>query len=98
MPLNKPYPPTAISYSDWNDLADNYAGKAATVIVDANEKGDHTTIQEAIDALPSTNAGEILVREGEYALSRALVIEDREDLIIRGVGKATQLKVANKVQ
>ncbi|MQY82367.1 hypothetical protein GH157_01575 [archaeon] len=62
MPLNKPYPPTAISYSDWNDLADNYAGKATTLIVDASGKGDYTTIQEAIDALPTTNAGEILYR------------------------------------
>ena len=98
MPLNKPYPPTAISYSDWNDLADNYAGKATTLIVDAGGKGDYTTIQEAIDALPPTNAGEILVREGEYPLSRVIIIEDREDLVIRGVGKATRLKVANKAQ
>ena len=61
MPLNKPYPPTAIGYADWNDLADNYAGKAATLIVDAGGKGGYTSIQEAVDALPTTNAGEILL-------------------------------------
>jgi len=44
------------------------------------------------------NVGEILVREGEYAFSRTIVIEDREGLFIGGVGKATRLKVANKVQ
>ena len=98
MPLNKPYPPTAIDYSDWNDLADNYAGKATTLIVDASGKGDYITLQEALDALPTSNAGEILVKGGEYLLSKAVVVEDREDLVIRGVGKATRLKVANKVQ
>ena len=98
MPLNKPYPPTEIDYSDWNDLADNYAGKAATLIVDAGGKGDYATIQEAIDALPTTNAGEILIKGGEYLLSKAIKVDDREDLVIRGIGKATRLKVANKVQ
>jgi len=98
MPLPKPYPGAEIDYQDWNDLADNYAGKAATVIVDAAGKGDHSTIQEAVDALPVTGAGEILVRSGEYLLTQAIVIEDREDLVIKGVGKATELKVANKVQ
>jgi hypothetical protein len=33
MPLSKPYPPTEIDYQDWDDLADNYAGKAVTKIV-----------------------------------------------------------------
>ena len=98
MPLNKPYPPTAIDYADWNDLADNYAGKAVTLIVDAGGKGDYTSIQEAIDALPTSNAGEILVKGGEYLLGKAVVIEDGEDLILRGVGKATRLKVTNRVQ
>jgi hypothetical protein len=60
MPLPKPYPSTEIDYEDWNDLADNYAGKAATLIVDKNGKGDHTTLHEAVDALPTTHAGEIL--------------------------------------
>lgn len=97
MPLAKPYPPTEISYTDWNDLADHYAGKAATLIVDVNGKGDYTSIQAAVDALPTTNAGEILVKGGEYLLTKVLKIDGREDLVIRGVGKATRLKVANKV-
>ena len=98
MPLAKPYPPTEISYTDWNDLADNYAGKAATVIVDSSGKGDYSSIQEAVDALPATNAGELLVKGGEYLLTKAVRIDGREDLVIRGLGKATRLKVANKVQ
>ncbi|MBL7080643.1 right-handed parallel beta-helix repeat-containing protein [Candidatus Bathyarchaeota archaeon] len=98
MPLPKPYPPNEIDYQDWDDLSDNYAGKAATLIVDAGGKGDHSTIQEAVDALPSTSAGEVLVKGGTYTLTRAVLIENREDLVIRGVGKATELKVANKVQ
>lgn len=97
MPLPKPYPPSEIDYEDWNDLADNYAGKCATLIVDVNGKGDYSTIQEAINALPSTNAGEILIKGGEYLLSKAIKIDGREDLVLRGVGKATRLKVANKV-
>ncbi len=98
MPLAKPYPPTEIDYQDWDDLADNYAGKATTLIVDVNGKGDYSTIQEAIDALPTTNAGEILVKDGQEILNKAVVIEDIEDLVIRGCGKATRYKVANKVQ
>jgi len=98
MPLPKPYPPTEIDYEDWNDLADNYAGKAVTLIVDKNGKGDYSTIQEAVDALPSSNAGEILVKGGEYMLTQAVYVKDRTDLVIRGVGKATRLKVADKVQ
>jgi len=98
MPLNKPYPPTEISYQDWNDLADNYAGKAATLIVDVNGKGDYSTLQEAIDALPTTNAGEILVKKGLETVTKAIKIKDIEDLVIRGVGKATRFKTANKVQ
>ncbi|GAG42609.1 unnamed protein product, partial [marine sediment metagenome] len=54
--------------------------------------------QEAVDALPTTHAGEILVKGGEYVLSKAVTVKDREDLVIRGVGEATRLKVANKVQ
>jgi len=98
MPLSKPYPPTEISYQDWNDLADNYAGKAATLIVDVNGKGDYSTLQEAIDALPTTDAGEILVKKGLETVSKAIKIKDIEDLVIRGVGKATRFKTANKVQ
>ena len=98
MPLAKPYPPTEIDYQNWDDLADKYAGKAATKIVDINGKGDHSTIQEAIDALPTTHAGEILVKGGEHLLSKAVTVKDREDLVIRGVGEATRLKVANKIQ
>ena len=96
MPLPKPYPPTPIDYEDWNDLADHYAGKATTLIVDVNGKGDHSTLQEAIDALPKTNAGEILVRAGEELLNKAAVVKDKEDLVIRGCGKASRLKVAAK--
>jgi len=44
MPLVKLYPPTEIDWEDWNDLADNYAGKVATKIVDLNGKGNYTTI------------------------------------------------------
>ena len=51
MPLAKPYPPTPVGYLDWDDLADNYAGKAATLIIDASGKGDYVSIQEAVDAL-----------------------------------------------
>ena len=98
MPLSKPYPPDEIAYQDWDDLAKNYAGKAATFIVDAGGKGDYSTLQEAIDSLPSTSAGEILVKGGTYNLAQAVIIEDREDLVIKGLGKATELKVANKVQ
>ena len=98
MPLPKPYPPDEIDFEDWNDLADNYAGKATTIIVDAAGKGDYSTIQEAVDALPSSHAGEILVKGGEYLLTQTVYIKDRQDLIIRGVGKATRLKVANKVE
>ena len=75
MPLSKPYPPTEIDYQDWNDLADNYAGKAVTKIVDINGKGDYSTIQEAVDALPNTNAGEILVKGGAYVLSKAVKVK-----------------------
>ena len=39
MPLSKPFPPTEIDYQDWNELADYYAGKAVTKIVDINGKG-----------------------------------------------------------
>ena len=98
MPLTKPYPPDEIDYEDWNDLADNYAGKAATLIVDAAGKGDYSTIQEAVDALPSSHAGEILVKGGEYLLTQAIYVKDRQDLIIRGFGKTTRLKVADKVE
>jgi hypothetical protein len=77
MPLKKPYPPVEIDWEDWDDLADNYAGKAATKIVDVNGKGDHSTIQEAVDALPTTHAGEILVRGGEHVLSKAELVKDR---------------------
>ena len=77
---------------------DYYAGKAVTKIVDLNGKGDYNTIQEAIDALPTTHAGEILVKGGEYVLSKAVLVKDRDDFVIRGVGEATRLKVANKVQ
>lgn len=98
MPLPKPYPPEEIDYTHWEDLADNYAGKATTLIVDAGGKGDYSTIQEAVDAMPASNAGEVLVRAGEYLLAKAVSIEDREDLVIRGVGKATRLRVAGKVQ
>ena len=98
MPLAKPYPPEEIDYEDWNDLAENYAGKATTLIVDVNGKGDYDDIYRAIDSLPSNNAGEILVRAGEYLLTKALSIENRSDLVIRGVGKATRLKVADKVE
>jgi len=98
MPLAKPYPPTEIDWEDWNELADHYAGKAATLIVDLTGKGDYTTIQEAIDTLPPADAGEILVKGGEYLLTQAVYIKDRTDLVIRGVGKASRLKVADKVQ
>ena len=81
MPLSKPYPPTEIDYKDWNDLADNYAGKAVTKIVNINGKGDYSTIQ-TIKALPTTHAGEILVKGGEYVLSKATLVKDREDLVI----------------
>ncbi len=96
MPLPKPDPPTEISYTDWDDLADNYAGKAATVLVDASGKGDYPNIQEAVDALPT--GGEIVVAEGEYLLTRAVTLDSLEDIVIRGMGKATRLKVADKVQ
>ena len=72
MPLSKPYPPVEIDWEDWNDLAENYAGKAVTSIVDIYGKADYATIQEAFDALPTTHASEILVRGGEYVLSREL--------------------------
>ncbi|MBC8497733.1 hypothetical protein ISS40_01135 [Candidatus Bathyarchaeota archaeon] len=75
MPLSKPYPPTEISYQDWNDLADNYAGKAATLIVDFNGKGDYSTLQEAIDALQTTDAGEILVKKGLETVTKAIEIK-----------------------
>ena len=83
MPLSKPYPPTEIDYQDWNDLADIYAGKAVTKIVDINGKGDYNTIQEAVEAIPTTHAGEIQVKGWEYVLSKAVLVKDREDLIIR---------------
>lgn len=98
MPLPKPYPPSEIDFEDWNDLADNYAGKATTLIVDVDGKGDYTSIQDAIDALPYSDAGEILVKDGEYLLSKAIVVDGREGLTIRGMGKGTRLKVADKVQ
>jgi len=86
------------STTHWEDLADNYAGKATTLIVDADGKGDYSTIQEAVDAMPASNAGEVLVRAGEYLLAKAVAVEDREDLVIRGVGKMTRLRIAGKVQ
>jgi len=47
MPHEKANPPTEIDYDDWNDLANNYARKAATLIVDVNGKRDFSTIQKA---------------------------------------------------
>ncbi len=101
MGLTKPYPPTAIAYTNWDDLADNYAGKACTKLVDASGKGDYTTIQAAIDALTllgATSMGEIVVAEGTYTLTKPVRIEDLQDLVIRGMGKGTILKTADKVQ
>ncbi len=69
MPLSKPYPPTTISYTDWDTLADHYAGRPCRAIVDADGYGDYTTIQAAIvalTALGATNMGEILVHNGTY--------------------------------
>ena len=65
--------------------------------MDVNGKGDHSTIQEVVDALSSTNAGKILIKGGEYLLTIAVWVKDREDLIIIGVREATRLKVANEV-
>ena len=79
MPLPKHYSTYEFDFEDWNDLADNYAGKAATLIVDAACKGDYNTFQEAVDALPVTNTGEILVKGCEYLITKAVVVKDRGD-------------------
>jgi hypothetical protein len=44
--MPKPCPSIEIGCTHWNDFADNYAGKSATVIVDVNGKGDYSAIQE----------------------------------------------------
>ncbi len=97
MPLAKPYPPTPVGYLDWNDLADNYAGKATTLLVDASGKGDYSTVQEAVDAL-AAGGGEVLVAEGTYTLTSAIVLDGVEGVTIRGVGPGTVLKVADRVE
>lgn len=97
MPLAKPYPPTPVGYLDWNDLADNYAGKAATLIVDASGKGDYASIQEAVDALGAAG-GEVLVAEGVYTLTRAVALDGVEGVTLRGMGAGTVLRVADKVE
>jgi parallel beta-helix repeat protein len=97
MPLSKPYPPTPVGYLDWNDLADNYAGKATTLLVDASGKGDYSSIQEAVDAL-GPGGGEVLVAEGTYTLTSAVVLDGVEGVTIRGVGPGTVLRVADKVE
>jgi len=97
MPLSKPYPPTPVGYLDWNDLADNYAGKATTLLVDASGKGDYSSIQEAVDAL-GPGGGEVLVAEGTYTLTSAVVLDGVEGVTIRGMGPGTVLRVADKVE
>lgn len=99
MPLPKPYPPTDISYQDWDTLADHYAGRPTTVLVDRDGYGDYTTIQAAVDVLSaqgSSNMGEILVAKGEYV--EAIRIDGLQDLVIRGVGKGTRIKTPDKIQ
>jgi parallel beta-helix repeat protein/putative cofactor-binding repeat protein len=99
MPLSKPYPPTTIAYTDWDTLADHYAGRPCRAIVDADGYGDYTTIQAAIDALTAlgaTNMGEILVHKGTYIEDPR--IENLQDLTIIGEGKGTILKTPDKVQ
>ncbi len=96
-PLAKPYPPTPVGYLDWADLADNYAGKATTLIVDASGKGDYSSIQEAVDAL-GAGGGEILVAEGVYTLTRAVTLGGVDGVTLRGVGAKTVLRVADKVE
>ncbi|HIH88711.1 TPA: hypothetical protein HA344_05835 [Candidatus Bathyarchaeota archaeon] len=96
-PLTKPYPPTPVGYLDWNDLAENYAGKATTLIVDASGKGDYSTIQEAVDAL-GAGGGEVLVAEGNYTLTRAIVLNSVEGVTMRGMGPGTVLRVSDKVE
>jgi len=57
MPLTKPYPPVEIDYEDWEDLADNYAGKAA--IVPAEERVHRASIAGHIQ---DTERGTLFLR------------------------------------
>lgn len=85
---------------DWDALTRtvvNY-GASARVIVDGSGQGDYDTLQEAVDALPATNAGKILVKKGEYLLTQAVDFDSIEDLTVSGEGKATRFKIADKVQ
>jgi len=98
MPLHKPYPPTPIDYDDWADLVDYYAGKGPTVIVDIDGKGDFDDIQDAVDSLVASGCGEIVVKEGTYTVEKPVRVDGLTGLVIRGVGPATIIKTADKVQ
>jgi hypothetical protein len=66
--------------------------EAATFVVSPTPGvGDFTTIQEALDALPS-EGGYILVREGTYPLTLTNTMPDKP-VVIRGCGDATVINL-----
>src|SRR5882672_1369414 len=62
-----------------------------TLIVDAAGSGDYTTIQAALDAVPSGGC-KVLVRAGYYVLGTGLLIK-QSGTILEGEGLNTQIEV-----
>ena len=88
MPLPMPWPGALVDWEDWNDLSENYAGKAATKIVSADGKGDYTTIQDAIDSLANADRGAVVVRGGvgTYIIDEKIEIDGKKRFELIGVG------------
>ncbi len=56
---------------------------AARVLVDPAGRGDCTTIQEALDALPATG-GRIQLADGTHSIAAAITISGKTNIIIEG--------------
>ena len=62
----------------------------ATKVVATDGTGDFTTIQEAIDALPSTG-GVVYIKEGTYTITSSISI-NKPNVAIVGAGKSTKIQ------
>ncbi len=81
-----------VAAADLATEVENMLGKAATVIVAADGTGDYTSIQSAINALP-TSGGAVYIKEGTYTVSSSITIPSNVALI--GTGAATKIYLAN---